>query len=357
MFQSPLLMVGLRSPFYPVASPSSQSIPRPDSLLARMIPLLLESNGISDLSDLGSLHVATSTPEAEFGQNLARHVAVLSELPQVHAVTMEQGCNGLFAAMQAAALRIQTGLEDLALVAAVDMPDRVPAQGYNPAPSPRLMQRVPRYFSPVSLIAEELCREAGVSRDEETGYLKALRARVNAEKLENNPCVVRPWDEEPNHESEPLVQNEIARQASPCGGAVLILLAAPSWEDRLIGPRCRLNGVRTLSFSPQERAPQALQAVSRFLKNHKLEPEAQDVWELFDPHVGFPAAFQKTLSIPSERINRFGGALMQGDAGTATAGRMMLDLMLGLQSNQAREGMAVVYSGRGMVGLAHCSKG
>ncbi len=116
---------------------------RPDDLAAQVIAGLVAKTGVAPLT-LEDVIMGCAFPEGEQGFNVARLAALMAGLPQsIAGVTVNRFCGSSMQAIHMAAGAIQMNAGDAFICAGVESMSRIPMGGYNPMPSPRVIQNPP----------------------------------------------------------------------------------------------------------------------------------------------------------------------------------------------------------------------
>jgi acetyl-CoA acyltransferase len=152
-----------RSPFAP-ANKGALVKARPDEMAGQVVKALVERSGV-DARDIEDLILGCAFPEGEQGMNMARLVVFLAGLPQsIAGTTVNRFCGSSMQSIHMAAGAIQMGAGDAFICAGVESMTRVPMGGYNPLPSPVLMETMPEAYISMGDTAENLARKYQIAR-------------------------------------------------------------------------------------------------------------------------------------------------------------------------------------------------
>nr|MBA3541243.1 acetyl-CoA C-acyltransferase [Deltaproteobacteria bacterium] len=132
----------------------SLSTKRPDELAADVIRGLMQrvpqARGKVDEVVLGC-----AMPEGEQGLNVARLIALLSDLGQeVSAQTINRFCSSGLQAIATAAGAIAIGSNEMVIAGGVESMTYVPMTGFHLSASPELMDKLPGANTPMGITAE-----------------------------------------------------------------------------------------------------------------------------------------------------------------------------------------------------------
>ena len=117
--------------------------------------------------------------------------------------------------------------------------------------------------------------------------------------------------------------------AAQADGAALVLLGDAQAVDRLgVAPRAKVVAGLTLDAGPAQGFGAAALAVREVLDRAGWEARQLDALEIHDPCAAVAWVTARTLDVPLDRVNPWGGAVAHGDAGPA-AGALCVGRLLG----------------------------
>ena len=138
----------------------------PVDLGAMVINKLLESVPQLDPARVEDLIVGNAVPEAEQGLQMARWVAVRSNLPtSVGGVTVNRYCGSGVETLAMATAKIRAGMADCIIAGGTESMSLVPTVGFKTVPNYNIALEHPDYFIGMGLTAEELADKYSISRD------------------------------------------------------------------------------------------------------------------------------------------------------------------------------------------------
>ncbi len=168
-----------RSPFH-FAHKGDLTKVRPDDLAAQVVRGLIERTGVK-LEDIEDIIVGCAFPEGEQGFNVARLIGFLADLPlSVAGVTVNRFCGSSMQSVHMAAGAIQLNAGEVFVCAGVESMTRVPLGGYNPMPSPTLMEKYPQAYMSMGITAENVARQYQITRDDQQEFAVKSHAKAVA---------------------------------------------------------------------------------------------------------------------------------------------------------------------------------
>ena len=172
-----------RSPFH-FAHKGALTKVRPDDLAAQVIEALIEESGVEP-GDIEDVIVGCAFPEGEQGMNVARLIALLAHLPiSVAGTTVNRFCGSSMQAIHMAAGAIQLDAGEVFVCAGVESMTRVPIGGYNPLPSPRLVEFYPQAYDSMGVTAENVARSYQITRDAQQAFAVESHRKAAAAQAE-----------------------------------------------------------------------------------------------------------------------------------------------------------------------------
>lgn len=137
---------------------------RPDDMAGTVIKSLVESTKVN-AKDIEDLIMGCAFPEGEQGFNVARLVVNQADLPiSVAGTTVNRFCGSSMQSIHMAAGAIQMGAGDVFIAAGMESMTRIPMGGFNPMPSPYLMEKYPEAYVSMGETAENLAKKYSISR-------------------------------------------------------------------------------------------------------------------------------------------------------------------------------------------------
>ena len=166
-----------RSPFH-FAHKGELTKVRPDDLAAQVVRGLVERTGVKP-EDIEDIIVGCAFPEGEQGFNVARLIGFLADLPlSVAGVTINRFCGSSMQAVHMAAGAIQLDAGEVFVCAGIESMTRVPLGGYNPMPSPELMDKYPQAYMSMGITAENVARQYQITREDQQAFAVKSHAKA-----------------------------------------------------------------------------------------------------------------------------------------------------------------------------------
>jgi acetyl-CoA acyltransferase len=346
-----------RSPFH-FAHKGALTKVRPDDLAAQVIEALIERSGIA-AADIEDVIVGCAFPEGEQGMNMARLVALLAHLPiSVAGTTVNRFCGSSMQAIHMAAGAIQLEAGEVFVCAGVESMTRVPIGGYNPLPSPRLMEFYPQAYDSMGVTAENVARSYQITREAQqefavASHRKAAAAqargrlaaeivpiRRNGEVVEADGCIQPAFDEN---------GTVTAGTSSPLtdGAAAVVVCTEDYAHKHGLDVLARVRSVAVAGCAAEVMGIGPVAATRKALARAGLEIGDIEVVELNEAFASQALACVRDLSIDPEILNLDGGALALGHPLGATGARITGKTAALLKREGRRFGLATQCIGGG----------
>lgn len=131
------------------------------------------------------------------------------------------------------------------------------------------------------------------------------------------------------------------------GAAALVLMSADRARELGIKPLARIVGYGTNAQAPEWFTTAPAEAMRRALKKAGWEANSVDLFEVNEAFAVVALAAQRELSIPSEKINVWGGAISLGHPIGASGARILMTLLSALEDRGLKRGLAGICIGGG----------
>ena len=333
-----------RSPFH-FAHKGELTKVRPDDLAAQVVRGLIERTGVKP-EDIEDVIVGCAFPEGEQGFNVARLIANLADLPiSVAGATVNRFCGSSMQAVHMAAGAIQLDAGEAFVCAGIESMTRVPMGGYNPMPSPKLMESYPQAYMSMGITAENVARQYQITREEQQefavkSHAKAAAAREegrlkdeivaiksNGHEVSEDGCIRPGTDQEALSGLKPAFDENgtvTAGTSSPLtDGAAACLVCTEDYAMKHgldVLARFKSAGVAGCKAEIMGIGP--VGASKKALERAGLDIGNIDVIELNEAFASQAIASMQDLGMPEDRINLDGGALAIGHPLGATGARI-----------------------------------
>jgi acetyl-CoA acyltransferase len=358
-----------RSPFH-FAHKGALTKVRPDDLAAQVIEALIRETGVEP-ADIEDVIVGCAFPEGEQGMNVARLITLLAHLPvSVAGTTVNRFCGSSMQAIHMAAGAIQLEAGEVFVCAGVESMTRVPIGGYNPLPSPRLMEFYPQAYDSMGVTAENVARSYQITRDAQQAFAveshrKAAAAqqqgrlaaeivpiRRNGEVIESDGCIRPDTSQEALSGLKPAFDENgtvTAGTSSPLtDGAAAVVVCTEDYADKHgLDVLARVRSVAVAGCAAEIMGIGPVAASRKALARAGLEIGDIEVVELNEAFASQALACVRDLSIDPDTLNLDGGALALGHPLGATGARITGKTAALLKREGRRFGLATQCIGGG----------
>src|SRR5258708_632441 len=132
-------------------------------------------------------------------------------------------------------------------------------------------------------------------------------------------------------------------------GAAAALIMEQGLAHRLgLRPRMAFSHFATVGYDPILMLTGVIPATEKLLARAGLLIGEVDLFEVNEAFASIPLAWQKHFGVPSERLNIFGGAIAIGHPVGASGGRLLANLIAGLEAERGRDGGLTMCEAGGM---------
>jgi acetyl-CoA acyltransferase len=358
-----------RSPFH-FAHKGALTKVRPDELAAQVVEALIERSGI-DPADVEDVIVGCAFPEGEQGMNVARLIGRLAHLPiSVAGATVNRFCGSSMQAVHMAAGAIQLDAGEVFVCAGVESMTRVPIGGYNPLPSPRLVEEYPQAYDSMGVTAENVARSYQITREAQQAFAveshrKAAAAREqgrlgveivpirrNGEIIDQDGCIRPETSQEGLAGLKPAFDENgtvTAGTSSPLtDGAAAVLVCTEDYAQKHgLDVLARLRSIAVAGCGAEVMGIGPVAATRKALARAGLEIGDIEVVELNEAFASQALACVRDLEIDPATLNLDGGALALGHPLGATGARITGKTAALMQREGRRYGLATQCIGGG----------
>ncbi len=131
------------------------------------------------------------------------------------------------------------------------------------------------------------------------------------------------------------------------GAAAIVLMSESEAKKRGLTPLAKIVSHATFAQDPKYFTTAPVGAIKKSLEIANLKISDIDLFEINEAFANVTMAAQKSLEIPMDRINVFGGAIAIGHPIGASGARIFTTLIHGLQTKNAKRGLATLCIGGG----------
>jgi acetyl-CoA acyltransferase len=358
-----------RSPFH-FAKKGALTRVRPDDLAAQVVAALIERTGVEP-SDIEDLIVGCAFPEGEQGLNVGRLIGLLAHLPvSVAGTTVNRFCGSSMQAIHMAAGAIQLDAGEVFVCAGIESMSRVPIEGFNPLPNPRLYQEYPQAYASMGVTAENVARKYQITRvaQEEfalESHRKAAAAQAagklkdeivpiqaNGQSVEADGCIRPETSLEALAGLKPAFDEQgsvTAGTSSPLtDGAAAVLVCTEAYAEKHgLDVLARIRSVAVAGCAAEIMGIGPVAATRKALARAGLEIGDIEVVELNEAFASQALACVRDLKVDPETLNLDGGAIALGHPLGATGARITGKTAALMKREGRRYGLATQCIGGG----------
>jgi len=358
-----------RSPFH-FAHKGELTKVRPDDLAAQVVRGLIERTGVKP-EDIEDVIVGCAFPEGEQGFNVARLIGFLADLPiSAAGTTVNRFCGSSMQAVHMAAGAIQLNAGEVFVCAGIESMTRVPMGGYNPMPSPKLMESYPEAYMSMGVTAENLAQQYQITREDQQAFAvkshaKAAAAREkgrlkneivtitsNGHEVVEDGCIRPGTDQEALSGLKPAFDKNgtvTAGTSSPLtDGAAACLVCTEDYAMKHgLDVLARFRSAAVAGCKAEIMGIGPVGASRKALERAGLDIGDIDVIELNEAFASQALASMQDLGMTEEKINLDGGALALGHPLGATGARITGKVAQLVKREGAKYGLATQCIGGG----------
>ncbi len=373
-----LISAYARSPFHP-ARKGLLAGERPDTIAAQVVSGFLHGLDLDPLS-LDDVIAGCAYPEASQGNNIARIVSLLANLPhELSGMTVNRFCGSSMSAIHIAVAQIEAGLGEAYLCFGVESMSAVPQGGFNFSPNPWLLENTEAYIA-MGTTAENVAQRYGISRYDQDfmaleSHAKATAAQKaglfrqeiipiileNGERVTEDGCIRPSTSLEALSALRPVFNDQgtvTAGTSSPLtDGASAVLVTSESYAHRHgLYPLARVHTIATAGVDPAYMGLGPIAATQKALSRSGLSVTDLDVIELNEAFASQALACISDLNLDPNTINLHGGAMAIGHPLGATGARITGKAAALLRAQHGRYALATQCIGGGQ-GIATILQG
>lgn len=337
-------VAGLRTPFGRSFKGAYADV-RPDELMVELIEGHRER--FSDLwaTEPDEFILGCAYPEGEQGYNLARPVALGSNL-SIPAMTVNRLCASSLDATILAAAKVKAGYANRILVGGVESMSRIPRRGANFSESDRIKQSCPLAYIPNGDTAEKVARQyAHIGRERQEEFSARSHELADAAyqsgkyassiwpfKISKDEFIRVPVDRAKMASLAPAFSDSgvvTAATSSPLtdGATLGLILNEPNFEQSDVQVALEILDATTGHVAPDVMGMGPVPATQKLLQRSGLSAKDIAVWEINEAFAIQVLASVQELGIEIDKLNTWGGALSVGHPLGASGLRLMITLL------------------------------
>ena len=336
---------------------------RADNMTAHIVNALLERNPKVEPSMVEDIILGCGNPEGAQAHNIARNVAVLSQLPiETGGVTINRYCSSGLNSIAMAATQIQSGFYDCIIAGGVESIST--SQGHTNMHmyvNDKLAEEVPGIYHAMgntaecvadrynvtreaqdeyALSSQQRCaaaQDAGLYDDEiipmettmvlknkETGAEKEVDVVVDRDDC-NRPETTLEGLSSLNPVFNPESGSVTAGNSSQLsdGASVTLIMSEEKANELGLKPLSYFRGFTTVGCQPDEMGIGPVYSIPKLLESAGLKVEDIDLWELNEAFASQVVYIRDQLNLPTEKLNVNGGSIAIGHPFGMTGSRQV----------------------------------
>jgi acetyl-CoA acyltransferase len=362
----------------------------PVDLGAFVINHILQQIPALDPRQIDDIIVGNAVPEAEQGLQMARWIALRSNLPEsVGGVTVNRYCGSGVETIAMATAKIKAGMAECILAGGAESMSLVPTVGFKTVPNYSIASENPDYYIGMGLTAEEVALKYDIKREESdlfayNSHMKAVAAIADGKFKEEivpieveevyykegkklNRKFVVDTDEGPRGDTTPEALSKLkavfklggqvtaGNSSQTSDGAAFVLVMSERMVKELkIEPIARLITSATVGVDPRLMGIGPVAAIPKALKLAGLKLDDIDLIELNEAFGAQSLGVMKGLpGLNPDIINVNGGALALGHPLGCTGTKLTVQILNELRRRNKKYGMvtACIGGGQGIAGI------
>ena len=361
---------------------------RADNMTSHIVNALLERNPEVDPSMVEDIILGCGNPEGAQGHNIARNVAVLSNLPiQTGGVTINRYCSSGLNSIAMAATQIQSGFYDCIIAGGVESIST--SQGHTNMHmyvNDKLAEEVPVIYHAMGTTAECVADRYNVTREAQDEYALSSQQRcaaaqdagyyddeiipmdtkmilknidTGAEKevdvtVDSDDCNRPDTTLEGLSSLNPVFNPEsgsvTAGNSSQLsdGASVTLIMSEEKANELGLKPLAYFRGFTTVGCQPDEMGIGPVFSIPKLLDSAGLTVDDIDLWELNEAFASQVVYIRDQLNLPSDKLNVNGGSIAIGHPFGMTGSRQVGHLARELRRRNGKYGIVTMCVGGGM---------
>ena len=361
---------------------------RADNMTAHIVNALLERNPKVEASMVEDIILGCGSPEGAQGHNIARNVAVLSNLPiETGGVTINRYCSSGLNSIAMAATQIQSGFYDCIIAGGVESISTTQGMGnMHMYVNEKLAEEVPGIYHAMGTTAEAVADRYNVSREAQDEYALSSQQRCAAAQdagLYDDEII--PMDTKmilKNKETGAEKEVDVTVDRDDCnrpettldglsslnpvfnpesgsvtagnssqlsdGASVTLVMSEEKANELGLKPLAYFRGFTTVGCQPDEMGIGPVFSIPKLLDSAGLTTDDIDLWELNEAFASQVVYIRDQLNLPTEKLNVNGGSIAIGHPFGMTGSRQVGHLARELKRRGGKYGIVTMCVGGGM---------
>ena len=361
---------------------------RADNMAAHLVNAIMKRNPSVDPSLVEDVILGCGNPEGAQGHNIARNVAVLSDLPiTTGGITVNRYCSSGLNSIAMAATQIQSGFSDCIIAGGVESIST--SQGHTNMHmyvNEDLAAEAPGIYHAMGTTAEAVAQRYNVSREEQDEYALSSQQRcAAAQDAGRYDDEIIPMDTKmilKNKETGAEKEVDVVVDKDDCnrpqttleglaslnpvfdpengsvtagnasqlsdGASVTLVMSEEKANELGLKPLAYFRGFTTVGCQPDEMGIGPIFSIPKLLESAGLTVEDIDLWELNEAFASQVVYIRDQLNIPTEKLNINGGSIAIGHPFGMTGSRQVGHLTRELRRTGGKYGIVTMCVGGGM---------
>ena len=329
-----------RSPFT-IANKGDLINVRPEDILSEVIKNLVLKSKVNP-EDIEDIIAGCAFPEGEQGFNIGKIVTFMTSMKvNTAGMTVNRWCGSSMQSIHIAAGAIAMGAGKAFICCGVESMTRVPMNGFNPMPHPKLNEDNPNVYLSMGTTAENVAKKYQLTRKDQQDFAilshqKASEAEIKGnfkdEIVTINSCS-KDGGIRPNTNQEILNGLKLAFDqtgtitagtSSPLtdGAAATLICEEEYAKNNNLDILARIVSIAVEGCAPEVMGLGPIGASKKALKRANLSIKDIDIVELNEAFASQSLACINDLNIDQKKVNIDGGAIALGHPLGATGARI-----------------------------------
>lgn len=362
---------------------------RPDDLAADVINHLMTQVPDLDPARVEDIFVGNAMPEAEQGLQVARMIALKSNLPiTTGGVTVNRYCGSGLETIAMATAKIEAGHANCIIAGGTESMSLVPMSGHRPILNFEIAKNNPEYYLGMGLTAEEVAIDYDINREDmdvfaTNSHKKAAKAisegrfkdqivpiEIEEVFVKDGKKQSKSYTVDKDEGVRPTTSPEVLgklRAVFKAGGSVtagnssqtsdgaafVLVMSEDMVKELKLEPIARLISCNTVGVDPRVMGIGPVAAIPEALKYAGLKLNDIEQIELNEAFAAQSLAVIRKANLNPEIVNVNGGAIAMGHPLGATGAKLTVQLIHEMEKRNQRYGMvtACIGGGQGIAGV------
>ncbi len=361
---------------------------RADNMTAHLVNAIMERNPEVDRSMVDDMILGCGAPEGAQGHNIARNVAVLSDLPiQVGGTTVNRYCSSGLQTVAMAATQVQSGFSDCIIAGGVESISTTQGHGnMHMYVNEKLAEEVPGIYHAMGITAETVAKRYGVTRESQDEYALSSQQRTAAAQEQGlyadeiipmeTKMILKNKETGAEKEVDAVVDRDDCNRPETTleglsslnpvfdpengsvtagnssqlsdGASVTMVMSEDKANELGIKPLAYFRGFTVVGCEPDEMGIGPVFSIPKLLEKANLTVDDIDLWELNEAFASQVVHIRDKLGLSSEKLNVNGGSIAIGHPFGMTGSRQVGHLTRELRRRGGKYGIVTMCVGGGM---------